>query len=41
MLHPFAINADAWAVVTDNYLVTETGASECLHKTQKQVIVIQ
>ena len=40
-IHPFAINADAWAVVTDNYLVTETGASECLHKTQKQVIVIQ
>ncbi len=40
-IHPFAINADAWAVVTDNYLVTATGASECLHKTQKEVIVIE
>jgi len=40
-IHPFAINADAWAVVTDNYLVTETGASECLHKTTKEVIVIE
>ena len=39
-IHPFAITDNAWAVVTDNYLVTETGASECLHKTQKEVIVI-
>ena len=39
-VHPFAINASAWAVVTDNYLVTETGVSECLHKTQKEVIVL-
>jgi len=40
-VHPWAINASAWAVVTDNYLVTETGVSECLHKTQKEVIVIE
>ncbi len=39
-VHPWAINASAWSVVTDNYLVTETGVSECLHKTQKEVIVI-
>lgn len=39
-VHPFAINNDAWAVVTDNYLITETGVSECLHKTQKEVIVL-
>ncbi len=39
-VHPFAINAEAWAVVTDNYLVTETGVSQCLHKTQKEVIVL-
>ncbi|HVN23160.1 MAG TPA: Xaa-Pro peptidase family protein [Syntrophorhabdales bacterium] len=39
-VHPWAINSEAWAVVTDNYLVTETGVSECLHKTQKEVIVI-
>lgn len=40
-VHPWAINDSAWSVVTDNYLVTETGVSECLHKTQKEVIVIE
>lgn len=40
-VHPWAINDKAWSVVTDNYLVTETGMSECLHKTQKEVIVIE
>lgn len=40
-VHPWAINDRAWAVVTDNYLVTETGVSECLHKTRKEVIVIE
>ena len=40
-VHPWAINESAWSVVTDNYLVTETGVSECLHKTQKEVIVIE
>jgi len=40
-VHPWAINDSAWSVVTDNYLVTETGASECLHKTMKDVIVIE
>jgi Xaa-Pro aminopeptidase len=39
-VHPFAINASAWAVVTDNYMVTKTGVSECLHKTQKEIIVL-
>ncbi|HUJ90335.1 MAG TPA: M24 family metallopeptidase [Syntrophorhabdales bacterium] len=39
-VHPWAINDSAWSVVTDNYLVTETGVSACLHKTQKEVIVI-
>jgi len=39
-IHPFAIGDNAWAVVTDNYMVTENGPSECLHKTQKEVIVI-
>jgi len=40
-VHPWAINDSAWSVVTDNYLVTQTGMSECLHKTQKEVIVIE
>ena len=40
-VHPWAINDKAWSVVTDNYIVTKTGVSECLHKTQKEVIVIE
>ena len=40
-VHPFAANASVWAVVTDNYLVGETGVGECLHKTKKDVIVIE
>jgi Xaa-Pro aminopeptidase len=40
-VHPWAINDLAWSVVTDNYLITETGVSACLHKTQKEVIVIE
>ncbi len=40
-IHPFASNASVWAVVTDNYLVTETGPSACLHKTTKDVIVLE
>jgi Xaa-Pro aminopeptidase len=40
-VHPWAINESAWSVVTANYLVTETGVSACLHKTQKEVIVIE
>lgn len=39
-LHPFAINNMAWAVVTDNYLVQETGESPCIHKTPKEVMEV-
>lgn len=39
-IHPTASNQNVWAGVTDNYLVTETGVSECLHKTAKEVIVV-
>ena len=39
-VHPNAINSTVWAGVTDNYLVTETGVSPCLHKTPKEIIVL-
>ena len=39
-VHPFCKNKKVWATVCDNYLVTETGVSPCLHKTPKDIIVV-
>lgn len=39
-VHPNAVNKRVWAGVTDNYLVTDTGVSACLHKTAKEIIVV-
>jgi Xaa-Pro aminopeptidase len=39
-IHPTALNKTVWAGVTDNYLVTETGAGQCLHNTPKEIIVV-
>jgi Xaa-Pro aminopeptidase len=39
-IHPVAMNKTVWAGVTDNYLVTETGAGQCLHDTPKEIIAI-
>jgi Xaa-Pro aminopeptidase len=39
-IHPFAINKEVWAPVTDNYLVTETGEYVWIHKFPKEIIVI-
>jgi Xaa-Pro aminopeptidase len=39
-VHPFAINEVAWAVVTDNYLVTDNGPGPCLHRTPKQIFPV-
>ncbi|MFC1869200.1 M24 family metallopeptidase [Thermodesulfobacteriota bacterium] len=39
-VHPFASNKKIWVTICDNYLVTETGDCECLHKTPKEIIVI-
>ncbi|UCE34440.1 MAG: M24 family metallopeptidase, partial [Deltaproteobacteria bacterium] len=36
-VHPTAASKTAFAWICDNYLVTETGASECLHKTPKKI----
>jgi Xaa-Pro aminopeptidase len=39
-VHPMAASETIWAGVADNYLVTETGVSACLHKTPKEIIVV-
>ena len=39
-VHPTAVNQRVWASVCDNYLVTESGVSPCLHKTPKEIIVV-
>ena len=40
-VHPSGKTANVWAFVCDNYLVTEDGVSPCLHKTPKEIIVLQ
>ncbi len=39
-IHPIVATKTAFAWVCDNYLVTEEGHSECLHKTPKKVFEI-
>lgn len=39
-VHPTVGNDRVWAWVCDNYLITETGVSECLHQTPKGIICL-
>ena len=39
-VHPAYETASMFAVICDNYLVTGTGVSPCLHQTAKQVFEI-
>jgi Xaa-Pro aminopeptidase len=39
-VHPAAATEKVWGALTDNYLVTETGPSPCLHQTPKEIIVV-
>jgi Xaa-Pro aminopeptidase len=39
-VHPVAKNSRVWTTLCDNYLVTENGMSECLHKTPKEIFVV-
>jgi Xaa-Pro aminopeptidase len=39
-VHPTVGNDRVWAWVCDNYLITETGVSECLHQTPKDIICL-
>jgi Xaa-Pro aminopeptidase len=39
-VHPFIARDSYWATTCDNYLVTENGPSECIHKTPKKIFEI-
>lgn len=39
-VHPGYDDATVFAVICDNYLVTESGVSDCLHATEKQIFEI-
>jgi Xaa-Pro aminopeptidase len=39
-IHPGATNATVWITVCDNYIITKSGVSECLHKTPKEIIIV-
>ena len=39
-VHPAASNDKVWATVCDNYIMTNSGPGECLHKTPKEIIVV-
>jgi Xaa-Pro aminopeptidase len=38
--HPIAATKSAFGWICDNYLVTPTGVSECLHKTDKRIFEV-
>jgi Xaa-Pro aminopeptidase len=40
VVHPAAVKPGAHGWVCDNYLVTKTGASACLHKTEQKIFVV-
>jgi hypothetical protein len=40
-VRPTGKTKTVWLNVCDNYLVTETGVSSCLHQTPKEIIVLQ
>jgi Xaa-Pro aminopeptidase len=39
-VHPTVGSDRVWVWVCDNYLVTKTGVSKCLHKTPKEIIAV-
>ena len=40
-VHPVVATPNATAILCDNYMVTKTGVSECLHKTPKEIFVVK
>ena len=40
-IHPFAVNKEAWAPVTDNYLITESGECVWIHTFPKEIIIVE
>ena len=39
-VHPGAVTPTVWGSICDNYIVTEAGISQCLHKTPKEIIEV-
>jgi len=39
-IHPFAVNKEVWAAVTDNYLTTASGECVWTHSFPREVIVV-
>jgi Xaa-Pro aminopeptidase len=39
-VHPILGTDKVWAWVCDNYLITETGVSECLHRTPQKIFAL-
>ena len=39
-VHPVVASKKATAILCDNYIVTRTGVSECLHKIPKEIFVV-
>ena len=39
-VHPTAGSDRVWVWVCDNYLITESGVSECMHKTPKEIFSV-
>ena len=39
-IQPAAAGKDAFAMITDNYIVTESGVSECIHRTLKKIFTV-
>ncbi len=40
VVHPGVMTPAYFAVVCDNYMVEETGPSDCLHKTPKKIFEV-
>jgi Xaa-Pro aminopeptidase len=39
-VHPSVVSEKAFAFVCENYIVSESGVQECLHKTPQKIFVI-
>jgi hypothetical protein len=39
-VHPGVAGKKAFAMITDNYIVTKSGVSDCIHRTPKKVATV-
>jgi len=40
VVHPTFLGGDHLSGICDNYMITETGVSECLHKVPQEIFEI-